>query len=623
MATPNRGSMGGGPRGPHQPMEKVKLKNAKGTLRRLINYMGNATLPLIIVFILSIITTVIGVVGTRLNGIAIDEISSIDTVSFFSESAQNAAAFSVLAGLAKICTIIIIIYVISAIGTYFTNRIMVRVAQGTTTRIRSDLFSSLQKLPLKYFDTHSSGDLMSRLTNDVDNINTTLSQSVAQLISGVIMILGMLVAMIIASPVLTLISVLTVPIMFLFTKFISKFTRRYFKSQQKELGALNGYVEEMVSGQKAVILFGREQHVKNEFSEINLRLQKSAMYSQAISGVMGPCMNMLNNITYLIVAAAGGYLIVKNVNALTVGTVFTFLMYMKNFSRPINEIANLFNTIQSALAGAERVFEVMDENKEQDAENALELTDCSGNIKADDVMFSYIEGKPVLKHASFDVKSGQTVAIVGPTGAGKTTIISLLTRFYDIDSGLITIDGTPIEQFQRDSLRRNIGMVLQDMFLFSESVMDNIRYGDVTASDEEVYEAAKLSGAHKFITQLENGYDTILSDNGQDLSQGQRQLLAIARVMLSKPKILILDEATSSIDTRTERDIQKALEHIMEGRTNFVIAHRLSTIKNADIIMVIDGGEIVERGTHSELLEKNGVYAELYNSQFRTGLAFD
>ena len=422
--------------------------------------------------------------------------------------------------------------------------------------------------------------------------------------------------MLLLSPTLTLISLVTVPLMLVITRSVMKFTSKYFRKQQKELGELNGYVEEIVSGQKAIILFGQEENVKKNFNKINRNLKRSGQIAQALSGVMGPIMNLINNITYLIVAVAGGYMILTS--DITPGIVFSFLLYTKNFSRPINEIANLLNTMQSALAGAERVFEVLDEEKEFEVEGAEILENPQGNISLKNVTFSYISGKPVLKNATFDALPDQTIAIVGPTGAGKTTIISLLSRFYDIESGDITIDGKSIYELTRDSLRGSIGMVLQDTYLFSESVFDNIRYGRPSATAEDVIDAAKKAGAHSFITQLESGYDTILSDNGQDLSQGQRQLIAIARAMLSKPPILILDEATSSIDTRTEVKIQEALKVLMKGRTNFVIAHRLSTIKNADIILVIDKGEIVERGNHDELISRDGFYAN--NSQFRSGL---
>ncbi len=598
------GRPGGRPGGPGMPREKVKLKNAKGTLKRLIGYMKAYKLHIIATFVLSAVVSVISILTTRLNGIAIDEcIASFD-----------------LASLGKLCLIILAMHLISALSTYCIHSNMIKVSQNTSATLRHNLFAVLQKLPLKYFDNTSSGDIMSRLTNDVDNINQTLSQSVAQLLSGVINIIGTLIAMLLLSPTLTLVSLITVPLMLVITRSIMKFTSKYFRKQQKELGEINGYVEEIVSGQKAVILFRQEEQVKNHFGKINKRLRVSGQVAQSLSGIMGPVMNLINNVTYLIVAVVGGYMILTG-TGVTAGVIFSFLLYTKNFSRPINEIANLLNTMQSALAGAERVFEVMDETQEQDAENASLLETTEGNISLKNVTFSYIPGKPVLKNATFDAHPGQTVAIVGPTGAGKTTIISLLSRFYDIDSGSITIDGKNIYDLTRDSLRSSIGMVLQDTYLFSESVLDNIKYGRPSATDEEVVEAAKKAGAHSFITQLENGYETILSDNGQDLSQGQRQLLAIARAMLAKPPVLILDEATSSIDTRTELKIQQALAVLMEGRTNFVIAHRLSTIRNADIILVIDKGEIVERGSHDELIAKDGFYANLYNSQFRSGLA--
>ena len=602
---PMSGRPGGRPGGgPPMPHEKVSLKNAKGTLKRLLRYMKSYKLQLIAAFILSAIVSVITIITTRLNGVAIDEcIASFD-----------------LKSLGILCIVILALHLVSALSTYFIHSNMIKVSQNTSATIRRDLFAVLQKLPLKYFDNTSSGDIMSRLTNDVDNINITLSQSVAQLLSGVINILGTLIAMLLLSPVLTLVSLITIPVMLVITRSVMRFTSKYFRKQQKELGEINGFVEEIVSGQKAIILFGREENVKKRFSVINKRLRVSGQVAQALSGVMGPIMNLINNITYLIVAVVGGYMILTNWG-ITPGIVFSFLQYTKNFSRPINEIANLLNTMQSALAGAERVFEVMDEEQETDVANAVDLGHPEGNISLNNVTFSYVPGKPVLKNATFDAVPGQTVAIVGPTGAGKTTIISLLSRFYDIDSGSITIDGKSIYDLTRDSLRGSIGMVLQDTYLFSESVLDNIKYGRPTATTDEVIEAAKKAGAHSFINQLESGYETVLSDNGQDLSQGQRQLIAIARAMLSKPPVLILDEATSSIDTRTELKIQQALNVLMEGRTNFVIAHRLSTIKNADVILVIDNGEIVERGSHDELIQKDGFYANLYNSQFRSGLA--
>lgn len=574
--------------------KRPKLKNPKETIKRLLKYLSNKKGRLILIFILAFIATIVSIVGTRLTGYTVDNfIKSGDMV-----------------GLSRICILLGAIYLVSIISTYIQNRFMVSIAQRTTSDIRKDLFKSMQKLPLKYYDTHSSGDLMSRLTNDVDNINMTLSQNVTQLFSGVINILGMFIAMLLLSPILTLVGLITIPFMLIITKFIVKKTQPFFMEQQKELGNLNGYIEERVSGQKAVLLFSQEEKVKEEFSKINKNLTRSAIYAQAISGCMGPVNNFINNLGYLIVAVCGGYFIISGMN-ITIGIVFTFILYMRNFTRPINEILNIFNTIQSALAGAERVFEVIDESKAEDAEGLEDIDNVFGNVDFHNVNFSYTKDKQILKNISLTAKKGQTIAIVGPTGSGKTTIINLLTKLYDIDSGEILIDGKSIDNIKRESLRKAISMVLQDTFLFSESVRENIRYGRLTATDEEVMKAAKLANADLFIRQLPEGYDTILSDNGSNISHGQRQLLAIARAILSESSILILDEATSSIDTRTEISIQKAMLNLMEGKTTFVIAHRLSTIRNADIILVIKDGEIVEKGTHEELVEEDGFYSKI------------
>jgi ATP-binding cassette subfamily B protein len=426
--------------------------------------------------------------------------------------------------------------------------------------------------------------------------------------------------MLILNPVLTLAAVSIVPIMLLWTHGLTKVTRKLFSRRSKDLGILNGYIEEIVSGVKAVSLFSREERVISEFSELNQNLRKSEMYAQCVSGSMGPVMNMLNNVSYLLVAAIGGYLVV--LGRATPGTVFAALQYKRQFGNPINQIANLYNTIQSALAAAERVFEIMDETSELDDPDAVAMDSISGEIEFKDVTFSYIPGTPVLKHADIRAEPGETVAVVGPTGAGKTTIISLLTRFYELDEGAIYLDGVSTRKITRNSLRRRIGMVLQDTFLFSETVRENIRYGAPDASDEDVERAAQMANAHGFITHLPKGYDTILSDNGGNISQGQRQLLAIARVILADPQVLILDEATSSVDTRTELRIQEAMLNLMKNRTSFVIAHRLSTIRNADKILVINSGEVVESGTHDELMSLNdGFYSKLYNIQYTTGMA--
>lgn len=588
--------------GPHRLFKEKpeKLKDLKGTIKRLLNYLGNNKKSIIIVFGLCFITTLISILGTRLNGLTID--NYIETGD--------------MRGLGIICIVLLLMYAVSIFSTYFQNIIMVNIAQKVSRDIRKDLFFKLQKLPIKYFDTHSSGDLMSRLTNDVDNINSTLSQNITQLFSGIINILGMFIAMLLLSPLLTLIAMLAIPLMFLVSKILVKITQKYFVRQQRELGKLNGYIEEMVSGQKAVLLFSEQDNVMKNFEEINEKLAKSSILAQGLSGFMGPLNNFVNNISYLIIAVCGGFFILKGMN-ITVGIVFTFMLYMRNFTRPINEIMNLFNTIQLALAGAERVFEVMDEEPEKDKAEAEDLERFEGKVELKDVNFSYVKDKKVLKHADIKAKPGETIAIVGPTGAGKTTIINLLTKFYDIDSGEILIDNKNINDITRKSLRKSIAMVLQDTYLFSETVRENIRYGNLSASDKEVEKAAKLANAHHFIMQLPHGYDTVLSDNGGNLSQGQRQLLAIARAILSDSSILILDEATSSVDTRTEIKIQKALLNLMKGKTTFVIAHRLSTIRNADKILVVNNGQIIERGNHDELIEKNGFYANLYYSQFK------
>lgn len=595
---------GGGHPGAMIGKKVEKLKNPKETMYRLFKYIGSKKISLLLVIIFCLITTITTILGTKYNGEVVDKYIAVGDMS----------------GLYKICMLLVGMYIVGAISTFIQNRIMIDLAQNTSAKIRKDLFEKIQRLPLKYFDTNSSGDLMSRLTNDVDNINMTLSQSVTQFVAGIINISGMLIAMLILSPSLTLVGLMTTPLMFLITRFIMKKTQPFFINRQRELGKLNGYIEEMVSGQKATLLFSQEEKVKSEFSKINEELTKSAIVAEALSGWMGPIMNFINNLTYLVLAVAGGYFILSGKD-ITVGIVFSIILYMRSFNRPINEMLNLANTIQSALAGAERVFEVMDEESEKDREDAIDFENIEGEVVFDNVEFSYNKDKKILKGIDITAHKGQTIAIVGPTGSGKTTIINLLNRFYDIDSGKILIDNKSIDMYTMKSLRKSIAIVLQDTYLFSTTVRDNIRWAKLDASDEEVEKAAKLAHAHHFIKQLPNGYDTVLSDNGSDLSQGQRQLLAIARAMLSKCSILILDEATSSIDTRTEIDIQKAMANLMKDKTTFIIAHRLSTIKNADEIIAIKDGHIVEKGSHNELLEKDGFYANLYNSQFRNGLS--
>lgn len=593
---------GRGP-GMHIVKSNEKLNNPKETINRLLKYIGSKKASLILIFVFCVITTLVSIFGTKLNGDIVD----------------NYIATGNMSGLYKICMVLIAMYLAATASTFVQNRLMVSIAQKTSSDIRKDLYEKMQHLPLKYYDTHSSGDLMSRLTNDVDNINMTLSQSITQLISGVINIVGMLIAMLMLSPQLTIIGLLTIPITIMGTRTIMKYTQPLFIKKQGDLGKLNGYIEEMVSGQKAVLLFGQEENVKKEFGHINKNITKSAILADAISGCMGPINNFINNLTYLVLAVCGGVFILKGMD-ISVGVVFTIILYMRNFNQPINQILNISNTLQGALAGAERVFEVMDENPEIDKEESVDVDNLQGEVNLENVEFSYNNDKKILKNINLTAHKGQTIAIVGPTGSGKTTIINLLNKFYTIDSGKISIDGKNIDDITMESLRKSVSVVLQDTYLFSVSIRENLRYGNLNATDEEIEKAAKLANAHHFIMQLEDGYETVLSDNGSNLSQGQRQLLAIARAILSNSSILILDEATSSIDTRTEVAIQEAMVNLMKGKTTFIIAHRLSTIRSADKILALKDGEIIERGTHDELLKLNGFYANLYNSQFRSGL---
>jgi len=588
--------------GAHMMMEKVKLKDAKGVARRLGTYLADKSGYLILAMIFSLAATLIMITGTRVVGIVVDDY----------------VAKGDLHGLAVISLILVGIYLFSFVMSFFQMRMMIQVSQRTTFRIRQDLFEKQSALPVKYFDTHYSGDLMSRLTNDIDQINMALSQNLMQFFNGIINLTGIIIAMLFLSPMLTGVALFMIPVMVLITVTLSRFTRKSYSRQQKILGELNGYVEETLSGQKAVLLFGRQASVREKFDEINLRLKQSGVLTFIGTGILMPLITLINNFTFLLVAVIGGVLIVRG--NITPGIVFSFMIYMRNIARPLNELANMFTMMQGALAGAERVFEVLDEQEEEDAPGAEELRDVAGYVSMEHADFSYVAGKPVIIDSSLDAAPGKMTALVGPTGAGKTTLISLLARFYDLDQGRIVIDGRDLTALTRASVRKNMGIVLQDTFLFSETVRDNIRYGRPDAGHEEVVEAAKLAGVHGFIERLPEGYDTVLTDNGENFSQGQRQMLSIARVILAHPSILILDEATSSVDTGTEIVIQQALMKLMEGRTSFVIAHRLSTIRNADQILVVDGGRIVEKGTHQALLDAGGFYANLYNSQFRTGL---
>lgn len=593
---------GGGPGGGHHGMfaQKVKPKDAKKTMARLWRYLSVQKKKLLAVFVFVILSSLFSLAGPYLIGKAIDKYIMPKNFD----------------GLFNIVILMLAAYIGGVLSTLFQNYIMIGVSQETVKNLRQDLFHKLQSLPLSFFDRRPHGELMSRLTNDVDNVNNTLNHSITAIFSSFITFVGTLTLMLYLSPLLTAISMVIIPVMFFITRQISGRTRKLFKQQSEALGMLNGFIEETISGQKVVKVFNREEKEIAEFEECNIRLKKIGIKAQIFSGTVGPTMNLLNNSSFALVAGVGGWLGVKGI--ITVGVIASFTNYVKQFTRPLNELANQYNAIQSAIAGSERVFEVLDEEPEpRDEALAVELKNIAGEVKFKDVHFSYKKDNPILKDVNLKVKPGQTIALVGPTGAGKTTIVNLLTRFYDLDKGAILVDGHDIRDIKRNSLRASLGIVLQDTYLFSDTVRENIRYGRLDATDEEVERAAKLANADIFINRLPQGYDTLLTEDGGNLSQGQRQLLSIARAILADPAILILDEATSSVDTRTELHIQEAMLNLMEGRTSFVIAHRLSTIREADLILVINGGEIIERGNHEELLAAKGFYYNLHNSQFR------
>lgn len=581
---------------------KVKPKNFKKTLKRLFGYISSEKRSLVFIFSLIIIDSFIGLMAPYLIGKAVDYMADF-------QGTKNSS------GLIIVIFVLLISYIVSGGINIVEGRIMAKISQGIVRKLRVNLFSKLHKLPISFFDTHSHGEVMSRLTNDIENVSSTVSSSTTQLMSGVITISGSFIMMLILSPILTLASLITVPLVGGLTKIIASKTKVLFKKQQVELGNLNGYIEETISGIDIVKAFNREKEAMNSFRGINDRLCEVGLKAQIWSGFLMPIMNVINNIGFMAVASVGGILAVKGL--ITVGLIASFLSYSRQFSRPLNDLASIFNNLQSAVAGAERVFEILDENEESvDREESKEIINPKGEVVFKNVSFGYSKDISVLKNISFSAKEGSSTALVGATGAGKTTIISLLTRFYEVTDGSILIDGEDIRKYTRDSLRNIFGIVLQDTYLFSESIKDNIRYGNPKATDEEIEKAAKLACADSFIKRLPEGYETKIVEGGSNLSQGQRQLITIARAMLSKPSILILDEATSSVDTRTEKQVQKGMLNIMKGRTSFIIAHRLSTIRDADNILVVGNGEILESGNHYELLDKKGVYYNMYFSQF-------
>ena len=593
---------GGGPPG-MTPV--VKPINFRRTMLRLWKYFGKERKMLSIVMLLVLLGAAVGLAAPYLIGRAVRAMSD----------GKGAVNFNMLG---IITTVLFISYITDGVVNFLQGWLMSGVSQRIVYNLRRTLFNKLHKLLISFFDTHMHGDLMSRLTNDIDNVSTTISQSTTQLISDGIAIIGSLTMMLVLSPVLTLASVITVPLVLLLTRIVTGKTKVLFKQQQAELGKLNGLIEEAISGIQVVKAFNHEEKVIEQFEAVNTRLSRIGIKAQICAGYMMPMMNVISNIGFTAVAGVGGYLAVRSI--IDIAVIASFLSYSRQFTRPLNNIANTYNTLQTAVAGAERVFEIMDEAEEAlDPQEARLLKNPQGHVTFENVTFGYRPDVPVLRNVSFSAAAGSNTALVGPTGAGKTTIVNLLARFYDVTGGRILIDGYDIREYTRDSLRRCFGIVLQDTYLFSGTIKENIIYGKLDATDEEVQRAAEMANADVFIRRLPKGYDTELTESGNNLSQGQRQLLAITRAILADPAILILDEATSSIDTRTELHIQEAMLKLMSGRTSFLIAHRLGTIRNADMIMVIDGGLLVEKGSHESLIAREGRYYELYSSQFKRG----
>jgi ATP-binding cassette subfamily B protein len=588
-------------RGPGRHSARIeRAKDVQGTLRRLLSAFGPYRLGLVAVLGLVVIGTVLNLLAPFLMGLAIDR--------FIAEGDRS--------GLLRMVLLMLGAYVGAWLAQAGQFALMATVSQQVLRDLRERLFAHLQGLSLSYFDRHPHGELMSRLTNDLDVLNRVLSQQVTQTASGVLTLVGILVMMFAINFWLALGSMIVFPLMIWFVGWVGRRTRSGFRDYQMRIGQLNGQLEEMFSGQRVIIAFGQEARALADFDEANEKVREVGIRAQTFAMLVPPLMGILSNANIAILAGLGGWMVLQGVA--TVGTIAAFYNYSRRFAAPLRQLGDLYNQLQSALAGAERVFEIIDEEPElPDVADAEELERVDGEVVFDHVDFSYEEGVPVIKDVSLEAWPGRAFALVGPTGAGKTTLVNLLTRFYDVDDGSIRIDGKDIREVKKASLRRQLGIVLQDSFLFSESVMENIRYGRLDATDDEVIAAAELANADQFIRRLPKGYETELTERGENLSQGQRQLLSIARAILADPAILILDEATSSVDTRTEMRIQEALLRLMEGRTSFVIAHRLSTIRDADRILVVRDGRIVERGNHEELLEQEGFYYELYTSQFK------
>lgn len=601
-----KGPMGGGPKG-YGPVQKAK--DIKGTTKKLVGILSKYKIAVIIVIIFAIGSTIFSIVGPKILGNATTEIY----IGLMNKI--NGTGGIDFTKIGQIILWVIGLYGASALFNLIQSYIMAGVAQKITYQIRNNLTHKINKLPMKYFDKKTNGEVLSIITNDVDTLSTGLNQSITQIITSICTIIGILIMMFSISWEMTIVSLLILPLSGGILKFVIGKSQKYFAKQQEYLANVNGQVEEVYSGHNIVKVFGREKEVIKEFEKENKNLYKSGWRSQFLSGLMFPLMNFVGNVGYVAVAILGGYFAVKG--RITVGNIQSFIQYNKQFTQPIGQVAQISSTIQAMIAASERIFEFLEETEEvEDIKNPVSTKDIKGNIKFDHVNFGYDPEKTIINDFNCDVKDGQKIAIVGPTGAGKTTMVKLLMRFYDVNSGTILIDGHNIKDFKRGELRKLFGMVLQDTWLYGGTIKDNIRYSKPDATESEVIEAAKAAHVHHYIKTLSKGYNAIINEESNNISAGQKQLLTIARVILANPKILILDEATSSIDTRTEGQIQAAMDNLMKGRTSFIIAHRLSTIKNADLILVMDHGDIVEQGNHEELLEKDGFYAKLYNSQF-------
>ena len=610
-----RGPMGGG-----GMVGGEKPKDFKATLKKLINYLSQYHIAIIIVMIFTVGSTVFNVIGPKVLGKATTEIFNglINKI--------NGGSGIDFGKIASILLILLGLYAVSTLFGYIQGFVMSGISQKMAYRLRKELSEKMNRLPMSYYDKRTYGEVLSRITNDVDTLGMSLNQSITQLITSVATIVGVLIMMLSISPLMTLIALLILPVSIFLISFIVKHSQKYFKQQQEYLGHVNGQIEETFGGHNVIKLFNKEEDVIAEFKKTNEVLYRSAWKSQFFSGMTQPIMQFVGNIGYVAVAVVGGYLNIKKV--IEVGDIQSFIQYVRQFTQPITQIAQVSNMLQSTLAAAERVFEFLEEEEESqkaehhamkvenNTERRVDVKELQGNVTFEHVKFGYVADKTIIQDFSATVTQGQKIAIVGPTGAGKTTIVKLLMRFYDINSGSIKIDGYDIKDFDRSELREAFGMVLQDTWLFKGTIMENIRYGRLDATDEEVIAAAKAAHAHHFIKALPGGYQMELNEEASNISQGQKQLLTIARAILADNRLLILDEATSSVDTRTEERIQKAMDNLMKGRTSFVIAHRLSTIKDADLILVLKDGDVIEQGNHEELIEKNGFYANLYNSQF-------